>query len=811
MAKAGKKETAAPDTAPLSPSEKKKTAVTAPSAGGKKTSPASGKKPAAGKSAPAGAAKKASPSGRKSPSAGTGRKASSAGKKTTGTKSAPKTPRQKTSGRSGTASALTEAGAGKSLVIVESPTKAKTLTKILGPKYVVKSSVGHIRDLPKSRLAIDVDNDFAPEYILVKGKAKVKNELTGLAQKASRVILASDPDREGEAIAWHLCELLGIDPSSPCRVRFYEITPGAVREAVNNPEEVNMSKVEAQQARRILDRLVGYTLSPLLWKKIRRGLSAGRVQSVALALICAREREIREFVPRAYWLVTVTAAADDGRKYALRADSLDGKSLWKEGKSLLIDSEEVVEAILGEVEKFPLTVTDFKVRESLRAAPAPFKTSTLQQEAARRSSLSPRRTMSIAQELFEGVAIPGRGPTGLITYMRTDSLRIAPEAVEKCRAYIASSFEPSYLPEKENAYSAKGRSQDAHEAIRPTDVTITPESLEGILTPDQMKLYSLIWRRYVASQMTPARVANATLAASAGRAGFRQLGETLLFPGWSAVWPLDLKGESLLPAVRGEVLAVEGTEKEQKFTRPPARYSEATLIKVLEDEGVGRPSTYASIVETLYDRGYVIRNEERRLQSTPLGETVDEFLMKYFNGDSLSSIVDTGFTARMEESLDDVEEGKIPWLSVLRDFWKNFTVTMSEAETAPAAQLPPPEPIGEDCPECGKPLVLKNGRFGEFVGCSGYPECRFTRPVLVKTGAVCPKCGTGDVVKRKSRKGKPFYGCSRYPDCDFVSWNPPSGKDCPECGAAMMTTGRKGGEECPKCGYVPPRETRDDD
>jgi len=483
MAKAGKKETAAPDTAPLSPSEKKKTAVTAPSAGGKKTSPASGKKPAAGKSAPAGAAKKASPSGRKSPSAGTGRKASSAGKKTTGTKSAPKTPRQKTSGRSGTASALTEAGAGKSLVIVESPTKAKTLTKILGPKYVVKSSVGHIRDLPKSRLAIDVDNDFAPEYILVKGKAKVKNELTGLAQKASRVILASDPDREGEAIAWHLCELLGIDPSSPCRVRFYEITPGAFREAVNNPEEVNMSKVEAQQARRILDRLVGYTLSPLLWKKIRRGLSAGRVQSVALALICAREREIREFVPRAYWLVTVTAAADDGRKYALRADSLDGKSLWKEGKSLLIDSEEVVEAILGEVEKFPLTVTDFKVRESLRAAPAPFKTSTLQQEAARRSSLSPRRTMSIAQELFEGVAIPGRGPTGLITYMRTDSLRIAPEAVEKCRAYIASSFEPSYLPEKENAYSAKGRSQDAHEAIRPTDVTITPESLEGSSLP----------------------------------------------------------------------------------------------------------------------------------------------------------------------------------------------------------------------------------------------------------------------------------------------------------------------------------------
>ncbi|HPF83790.1 MAG TPA: type I DNA topoisomerase [Aminivibrio sp.] len=760
------------------------------------------------KKAPGAGKKTAAPGRKKSPAAGRTSSSPAAAEKT---KKTPPAAGKKTAGRSKASSSLPETGTGKALVIVESPTKAKTLTKILGPKYVVKSSVGHIRDLPKSRLAIDVENDFAPEYILVKGKAKVKNELTGLAQKASRVILASDPDREGEAIAWHLCELLDIDPASPCRVRFYEITPGAVREAVKNPEEVNMSKVEAQQARRILDRLVGYTLSPLLWKKIRRGLSAGRVQSVALALICAREREIREFVPRAYWLVTVAAAAGDGRKYTLRADSLDGKSLWKEGKSLLIDSEQVVEAILGEVEKFPLTVTDFKVRESLRAAPAPFKTSTLQQEAARRSGLSPRRTMSIAQELFEGVSIPGRGPTGLITYMRTDSLRIAPEAVEKCRAYIASSFEPSYLPEKENAYSAKGRSQDAHEAIRPTDVTITPESLEGILTPDQMKLYSLIWRRYVASQMTPARVANATLTASAGRAGFRQLGETLLFSGWSAVWPLDLKGESLQPAAGGEVLSVEGTDREQKFTRPPARYSEATLIKVLEDEGVGRPSTYASIVETLYDRGYVVRNEERRLQSTPLGETVDEFLMKYFNGESLSSIVDTGFTARMEESLDDVEEGKVPWLAVLRDFWKNFTVTMAEAETAPAAQLPPPEPIGEDCPECGKPLVLKNGRFGEFIGCSGYPECRFTRPVLVKTGAVCPKCGTGDVVKRKSRKGKPFYGCSRYPECDFVSWNPPSGRECPECGAAMMTTGRKGGEECPKCGYVPPKETRDDD
>lgn len=704
-----------------------------------------------------------------------------------------------------------EKSAGKSLVIVESPTKAKTLTKILGPKYVVKSSVGHIRDLPKSRLAIDVENNFAPEYILVKGKAKVKNELAGLARKASKVLVASDPDREGEAIAWHLCELLGIAPDSPCRVRFYEITPNAVKEAVKNPEHVNMNKVEAQQARRILDRLVGYTLSPLLWKKIRRGLSAGRVQSVALALVCAREREIRNFIPKVYWLVTVTAVAEDGRQYVLRADSLDGKSLWKEGKSLLIHSEEIVDILLGELDNHPLTVTDFKIRESLRAAPAPFKTSTLQQEAARRSSMSPRRTMSIAQELFEGVSLPDRGPTGLITYMRTDSLRISPEAAGKCRAYIASRFSPGYLPEKENIHSAKGRSQDAHEAIRPTDVEITPESLEGLLTPDQMKLYSLIWRRYVASQMTPAKVANATLIAVAGRAGFRQLGETLLFPGWSALWPLDLKGESLLSARMNEILSPENRETEQKFTRPPARYSEASLIKVLEDEGVGRPSTYASIVETLYDRGYVVRNEDRRLQPSSLGETVDEFLMKYFHGESLSAIVNTGFTARMEENLDDVEEGKIPWLSVLEEFWQAFTGTMAEAETAPAVPPPPPEPTGENCPKCGRPLVLKNGRFGEFIACSGYPECKHTQPILVKTGAICPKCGQGDVVKRKSRKGKPFYGCSRYPECDFISWNPPSGNICPQCGAAMMSTGKKGGEECPKCGYAVQKEARNDD
>ena len=745
--------------------------------------------------------------------------ASNASEKTVSADTLPKKPVKKQAAKKSPASrpkskTALPAAAGSSdrtLVIVESPTKAKTLTKILGSKYTVKSSVGHIRDLPKSRLAIDIENDFAPEYILVKGKAKLKNELLAAAKQSPRVLLASDPDREGEAIAWHLAELLDIPRDTECRVRFYEITPTAVKEALAHPERVNMHKVEAQQARRILDRLVGYTLSPLLWKKIRRGLSAGRVQSVALALICEREREIDGFVPKEYWIVTVLAVAEDGRLYSLKVDSFDGKSLWKEGKSLLIDSEEFVDVLVGEILKSPLTVSDFKVRESYRAAPAPFKTSTLQQESARRNSMSPRRTMSIAQELFEGVSLPDRGPTGLITYMRTDSLRIAPEALEKCRQYIASAFDPEYLPEKANEYASKGRSQDAHEAIRPTDVTIVPKSLEGILTNDQMKLYSLIWNRYVASQMSKAKVANATLSATAGKVGLRQLGETLVFPGWSAVWPLDLKGESLAPARAGETLRAEKTEREQKFTRPPARYSEASLIKVLEDEGVGRPSTYASIVETLYDRGYVARNEERRLQPSELGKTVDSFLRKYFDAESLSAIVDTGFTARMEESLDDVEESNVSWLSVLGEFWDAFTRTMQDAEKAPAEKLPPPEPTGEDCPECGKPLVLKNGRFGDFIACSGYPDCKFTKPVLVKTGAVCPKCGEGDVVKRKSRKGKPFYGCSRYPACDFVSWNPPSGEKCPQCGADLFAKGTKGAEECAKCGFSRVREAGADE
>ncbi|MDR1375892.1 MAG: type I DNA topoisomerase [Synergistaceae bacterium] len=703
---------------------------------------------------------------------------------------------------SGSAAFSGVSAAGKTLVIVESPSKAKTLSKILGPGYIIKSSVGHIRDLPRSRMAIDIEHNFEPEYILVKGKASIKNELTALSQNASNVLLASDPDREGEAIAWHLAELLSVPLQKKCRVRFYEITANAVREAVANPNVIDLHKVDAQQARRILDRLVGYTLSPLLWNKIRYGLSAGRVQSVALDLICEREREIAKFIPEEYWNITVKADASGGRGYELKVDRWDGKTLWKNNMPLLIKDGKFAESILDEIRKNEIVVSEFRLRESQRKPQPPFKTSSMQQEAARRLGLSPRRTMRVAQDLYEGIDLPGRGHTGMITYMRTDSLRIAAEAIKTCRDYIASRYDPRYLPKDPNVYAATGRSQDAHEAVRPTDVTLTPESVKSALSPEQFKLYDMIWRRFVASQMTHALVANSTLLAGAGRAGLRQLGESLIFEGWSALWPLDLKGDFLAQAEAGEHLAFVSAEKEQRFTRPPARYSEATLIKTLEEDGVGRPSTYATIVETLYSRDYVEKNEDKRLSPTSLGMTVDEFLKKYFDSESVASIVDTDFTAQMEKELDEIEEDKRKWLDVVKAFWKDFSETVDVAKGAERIPLPEPEPIGEDCPECGKPLVKKRGRFGEFIACSGYPECRYTRAILAVIGVKCPKCGEmdgGEIVKRRSKKGKTFFGCSRYPDCDYVSWNQPTGEKCPQCGAVLQKKGKT--TLCPECGY----------
>ncbi len=693
---------------------------------------------------------------------------------------------------------------GGVLVVVESPTKAKTLTKMLGPGYTVKASVGHIMDLPKSRLAIDVDSGFQPEYILVKGKAKIKKELQSLASRSDRVLLASDPDREGEAIAWHLSRILDIDPSSPCRVLFHQITKDAVLEALKEPESIDMAKVDAQQARRILDRLVGYTLSPLLWKKIRYGLSAGRVQSVALTILCRREKEIETFEPQPYWVVEVQASSEDNRVYRLKVEKKDGKSLMVKGRPLKIDSEEMALEISETIAEDGIEVTSFFTREGRRKAPAPLKTSTLQQEAARRLGFSPRRTMRVAQSLFEGINVPGRGLTGLITYMRTDSLRLAPEAVNSIRGFVKGRWGEKYLPEKANVYFSGGRAQDAHEAIRPTDVSLTPENLKTELSSEQFRLYDLIWRRTVACQMSPARIDNSILEARSGPYGLRQKGAVVRFDGWGIVWPVESKDDLISPAVEGERLGVDEIFRERKDTKPPARFSEASLIKTLEEEGVGRPSTYASIVETLYDRAYVEKGEEGHLVPTALGRTVDEFLLEHFDGESESPIVNTGFTATMEESLDLVEEKIRNWIDVVSQFWEPFTEAIAKAEKAPRVPPPPPELIGEDCPECGKPLVRKRGRFGEFIACSGYPECKYTRAILKKIGVPCPVCGQehgGEVVQRKSKKGRVFFGCSRYPDCDYVSWNKPSPSRCPECGGVMEFKGRSRTPQCVSCGH----------
>ncbi len=717
------------------------------------------------------------------------------GRKTSRTTTASKKSTAKTAAKK-TKTATATSGKGKILIVVESPSKAATLSNMLGKNYIVRSSKGHMKDLPKSRLAIDIENNFTPEYILVQGKAALKNELLKLAEESSGVLLASDPDREGEAIAWHLADILGIKPDEKCRVRFYEITENAVKSAVKNPDYIDINKVDAQQARRILDRLVGYTLSPLLWKKIRFGLSAGRVQSVALNIICEREREIMKFVPDPYWVITANCETSDRKnKYELRPEKLDGKSLMKNSIPLLINTEEKANEIIAEIKANKIIVSEFKTKNASHAAPAPFRTSTLQQEASRKLSLVPAHTMRIAQALYEGINIPGRGHVGLITYMRTDSLRISNEAIDACRDFIKANFKKEYLPAKPNIFGAQSKSknlkvQDAHEAIRPTDINLTPDSIKDALTPEQYKLYSLIWRRFTASQMSPAVSAKAVLKAEAGRVELRQEGETLIFDGWSCLWPIDLKGTELAEIKENEILTLTKVQSENKFTKPPARYSEAGLIKTLEENGVGRPSTYATIAGTLESRSYIEKNEEKRFFPTALGLTVDEFLAQYFNRKDLSSIVDAGFTAQMEKELDEVEEAKRKWLDVVGEFWKEFSSTVDEAQDAPHVALPAPEPIGEACPECGHDLVKKRGRFGEFIACSNYPACKYARPILSNIGVKCPKCGEGDVVQRKSKKGgKTFYGCSRYPDCDYVSWNRPAGEKCPECGADLYKRG----------------------
>jgi len=676
----------------------------------------------------------------------------------------------------------------KSLVVVESPTKARTLKKLLDRRYDVVASMGHVKDLPRSQLGVDVDNDFTPKYVVPKGKGPVIKELKSAAKKASAVYLATDPDREGEAISWHLAGIL--TPVNPKikRIEFHEVTKDAVRRALQSPRDIDTSLVNAQQARRILDRLVGYKLSPLLWRKVRGGLSAGRVQSVAVRLICEREQEIDAFVPQEYWSIAARLAREgDDTPFVARlvAKNGDTPSVAKNGEKISIANEAEAQALVRELERLPYAVTEVRRRDQQRHPAAPFTTSTLQQEANRKIGYSAARTMVVAQQLYEGLDVGPAGAVGLITYMRTDSVHVAAEAQEQARAYIGDTYGAPYVPEQPRQYTSRRGAQGAHEAIRPTSVMRTPESVKAFLKADQYKVYKLIWERFVASQMASAVMDTLAVDVAAGPYLLRATGSRVKFPGFLRVY---LEGrdngeeeapEGWLPDLHdGERLRLLGLDPAQHFTQPPPRYTEATLVRALEDRGIGRPSTYAPIIETIKHRGYV-EVEERRLYPTNLGVLVNALLVEHFPG-----VLDVEFTAHMEEDLDRVEEGTEDWVRLIRGFYGPFSEVLARAEQNIEEVEMVPEEIGEPCPRCDRPLVKRRGRYGEFVACSGYPECSYTRPVGI--GVRCP-VDNGEVVERRTRKGRVFYGCANYPSCTFTSWDRPVGRTCPQCGHILVS------------------------
>lgn len=676
----------------------------------------------------------------------------------------------------------------KTLVIVESPAKAKTISKFLGSNYVVRSSMGHVRDLPKSQLGVDIDNDFAPKYINIRGKGNIIKELREAAKNSSRVLLAADPDREGEAIAWHLQEILNIAKETPCRVVFNEITRPAVQEAIKKPRPIGLDQVYAQQARRILDRLVGYMISPLLWQKVRGGLSAGRVQSVAVRLICEREEEIKNFVPEEYWTLAAILKTPGG-------DVLEAKLV-----DVNLRCRDEVEQVLAGLAGARYLVSKVQRRRVSRKPPAPFITSTLQQEANRRLNFTAKRTMRVAQELYEGVEVPDEGRVGLITYLRTDSTRISPLAQEEARQFIARAFGTEYLPGEPPAFKADKKAQDAHEAIRPTLAGRRPQDVKEALTADQYKLYKLIWERFLASQMAAAVFEQTTVTVAAGKYNFRASGSVVVFPGFRVIYAPDDEEQATLPALaEGEELQLLELKPEQHFTQPPPRYNDASLVKALEEKGIGRPSTYAPIIDTILERGYVVR-EGKNLVPTELGFVVTELLKTYF-----PNIIDVEFTAQMEAQLDQIEEGDVPWQRVVRDFYDPFVAELSRARAEIERVHLEEEVVDETCPHCGRQLVVKRGRYGKFLACPGFPECQFTKPYVESTGVSCPKCG-GEVVLRRSKKGRIFYGCSNYPKCDYISWQQPTDKVCPQCGERLVKKqSRRGGGTlaCPRkgCGY----------
>lgn len=684
------------------------------------------------------------------------------------------------------------------LVIVESPAKAKTIGKFLGKQYKVEASMGHVRDLPKSQMGIDIENNFEPKYIAIRGKASLINKLKKKAQSSEGVFLATDPDREGEAIAWHLATILELKNTEKCRISFNEITKNAVKAAIKAPRQIDRKLVDAQQARRVLDRIVGYRLSPLLWKKVKRGLSAGRVQSVATRLVCDREEEIQNFIPEEYWILSaMLSKKNDGVIFEAKFHGTDEEKIE-------LKSKDQVDGIIKEIGDGSYIVRGVKKGEKKKNPAPPFITSTLQQEASRKLGFSTRKTMMLAQQLYEGIEVEGMGAVGLITYMRTDSVRIAGEAQQKARQYVAGRYGENYIPETFRQYKNKSAVQDAHEAIRPTHMELPPEKVKDSLSGDQYKVYKLIWDRFIASQMAAAIYDTLTVDIAAGKYLFKAVGSKIKFPGFMTLYiegrdDNDEEKENTIPELsEGETVVLKELNPKQYFTQPPSRYTEATLVKAMEEKGIGRPSTYAPTISTIIDRGYVVV-EKKYLYPTELGKIVTDMLKNHF-----SDIVDVQFTANMEQQLDEIEEGAENWVELIRKFYGPFSNAVDSAEEAVGRVEIPAEISDVKCEKCGRMMVIKQGRFGKFLACPGFPECRNTMSIREETGVNCPKCGKKILIK-KSKKGIRYYGCEGNPGCDFMTWDKPLKEQCPKCGGLLVQkAGRAKTVKCSnqECEYV---------
>ncbi|OIU72240.1 type I DNA topoisomerase [Rossellomorea aquimaris] len=681
------------------------------------------------------------------------------------------------------------------LVIVESPAKAKTIERYLGKKYKVRASMGHVRDLPKSQMGVDVEKEFEPKYITIRGKGPVLKELKTAAKKAKKIFLAADPDREGEAIAWHLAHSLDMDTASQCRVVFNEITKDAIKESFKHPRPINMDLVDAQQARRILDRLVGYNISPLLWKKVKKGLSAGRVQSVAVRLIIDRENEIKNFEPEEYWSIEAEFKKDK--------ETFQASFYGIDGKKVDLKTEEEVKSVLAKVKGKSFEVNKVTKKERKRNPAPPFTTSSLQQEAARKLNFRAKKTMMLAQQLYEGIALGKEGTAGLITYMRTDSTRTSEVAQKEANEFITSKYGGDFVRQSERKEKKQQKAQDAHEAIRPTSTLRDPGSVKEFLSRDQYRLYKLIWERFVASQMAPAVMDTMSVDLVNGPVYFRANGSKVKFPGFMKVYVEgsdDQKEEkdNLLPELKeNDKVKSELIDPKQHFTQPPPRYTEARLVKTLEELGIGRPSTYAPTLDTIQRRGYVSL-DNKRFVPTELGEIVLELIREFF-----PEIIDVEFTANMERSLDDIEDGKVKWERIIDEFYRDFEKHLVIAENEMEKIEIRDEPAGEDCEQCGHPMVFKMGRYGKFMACSNFPDCRNTKPIVKEIGVKCPKCEKGNIIERKSKKKRIFYGCDQYPECDFLSWDKPIERKCPKCSELLVEKKLKKGNQiqCTNCDY----------